>query len=51
MYNIGYVPAFESLLTHFSAKCPELIPQLMPCLIYRINDLAKKEVIKEITLA
>ena len=47
----GYVPAFESLLTHFSDKCPELIPQLMPCLIYRINDLAKKEVIKEITLA
>jgi hypothetical protein len=47
----GYVPAFESLLTHFSAKCPELIPQLMPCLIYRINDLAKKEVIKEIILA
>lgn len=47
----GYVPAFESLLTHFSAKCPELIPQLMPCLIYRINDLAKKEIIKEITLA
>jgi hypothetical protein len=47
----GYVPAFESLLAHFSDKCPELIPQLMPCLIYRINDLAKKEVIKEITLA
>jgi hypothetical protein len=47
----GYIPAFESLLSHFSTKCPELIPQLMPCLIYRINDLAKKEVIKEIILA
>ena len=51
IHQRGYVPAFESLLTHFSAKCPELIPQLMPCLIYRINDLAKKEVIKEIILA
>ncbi len=46
----SYIP-FEALLKHFVNVSPELLPQQLPCLVYHLNHLAKKEVIKEIVLA
>jgi hypothetical protein len=43
-------PTFDHLLSFFGEKCPELLPNLMPCLVYHINIISKSNLIKEIIL-
>jgi hypothetical protein len=43
--------SLDRLIVKLGERCPQYLQQQMPCLVYHMNSLAGKTVIKEITLA
>lgn len=41
----------DDLLSSLGKKCPQYLPQQMPCFVHHLNALAGKTIIKEIVLA
>lgn len=41
-------PSFDSLVSFFGDKCPQLLPEMMPCLVHHLNTISKTNLIKEI---
>jgi hypothetical protein len=51
--NIGLstrygIPPFDRLMSFFGEKCPQLLPDMMPCLVHHLNIISKTNLIKEI---
>jgi hypothetical protein len=43
--------SIDRLIVKLGERCPQYLQQQMPCLVYHMNSLAGKTIIKEITLA
>ena len=41
----------DDLLSNLGKKCPQYLPQQMPCFVHHLNALAGKTLIKEVILA
>lgn len=41
----------DDLLSNLGKKCPQYLPQQMPCFVHHLNALAGKTIVKEIILA
>lgn len=43
--------SIDRLIVKLGERCPQYLQQQMPCLVYHINSLVEKTIIREITLA